>query len=190
MQLAEGGLHRATDLDQQQTTVNNDQAAVRTAQANLQTAITNQQVNGNAGERPAGGDRRLGDRRRQRRARHRRTSPGQIAAVPDADRQGDDRLAVDGVVVNRNLNPGEYPGSRTIFTIQQLDHVYAELNASSRHVRDSGRRAGRRSASRARARAYTGTRRRGARPSDAGFDQLHRQGARREPDGKLQAGCR
>ena len=41
---------------------------------------------------------------------------------------------VDGIIVNRNLNPGEYPGSRTIFTIQQLDPVYAELNASSNNV--------------------------------------------------------
>jgi hypothetical protein len=41
---------------------------------------------------------------------------------------------VDGIIVNRNLNPGEYPGSRTIFTIQQLDPVYAELNASSSTV--------------------------------------------------------
>ncbi|HTX55671.1 MAG TPA: efflux RND transporter periplasmic adaptor subunit [Candidatus Acidoferrales bacterium] len=41
---------------------------------------------------------------------------------------------VDGIVVNRNLNPGEYPGSRTIFTIQQLNPVYAELNASSQNV--------------------------------------------------------
>jgi multidrug efflux pump subunit AcrA (membrane-fusion protein) len=41
---------------------------------------------------------------------------------------------VDGVVVNRNLNPGEYPGSRTVFTLQQLDPVYAELNASSSNV--------------------------------------------------------
>jgi RND family efflux transporter MFP subunit len=41
---------------------------------------------------------------------------------------------VDGIVVNRNLNPGEYPGSRTIFTVQQLDPVYAELNASSSQV--------------------------------------------------------
>jgi RND family efflux transporter MFP subunit len=38
---------------------------------------------------------------------------------------------VNGVIVNRNLNPGEYPGSRTIFTIQQLERVYAVLNASS-----------------------------------------------------------
>jgi cobalt-zinc-cadmium efflux system membrane fusion protein len=44
--------------------------------------------------------------------------------------------SVDGIVVNRNLNPGEYPGSRTIFTIQQLNQVYAELNASSSNTFD------------------------------------------------------
>src|SRR6185312_8045330 len=38
---------------------------------------------------------------------------------------------VSGVVVNRNLNPGEYPNGRTLFTIQKLDQVYAVLNASS-----------------------------------------------------------
>ncbi len=36
---------------------------------------------------------------------------------------------VDGIVVNRNLNPGEYPGTRQIFTLQQVSDVYAELNA-------------------------------------------------------------
>ncbi len=41
---------------------------------------------------------------------------------------------VDGVVINRNLNPGEYPGSRTIFTVQELSRVYATLNASSSDV--------------------------------------------------------
>ncbi|MBD5654436.1 MAG: efflux RND transporter periplasmic adaptor subunit, partial [Candidatus Eremiobacteraeota bacterium] len=41
------------------------------------------------------------------------------------------RSPVDGVVTNRNLNPGEYPGSRTVFTIQEIDKVYADLNASS-----------------------------------------------------------
>ncbi len=41
---------------------------------------------------------------------------------------------VDGTIVNRNLNPGEYPGSRTIFVIQEDDKVYAELNASSADV--------------------------------------------------------
>ncbi len=50
---------------------------------------------------------------------------------------------VNGVVVNRNLNPGEYPNGRTLFTIQQLDHVYAALNASSADTfADPRRRAG------------------------------------------------
>ena len=44
------------------------------------------------------------------------------------------RSPVDGIVVNRNLNPGEYPGSRTIFVLQQVDPVYAELNASSADI--------------------------------------------------------
>ena len=39
-------------------------------------------------------------------------------------------------MTNRNLNPGEYPGSRTLFTIQALDTVYAQLNASSEQTVD------------------------------------------------------
>jgi membrane fusion protein (multidrug efflux system) len=37
---------------------------------------------------------------------------------------------IDGIVVNRYLNPGEYPGTRQLFTIQQLDPVYAVFDAS------------------------------------------------------------
>ncbi|MGA8795592.1 MAG: efflux RND transporter periplasmic adaptor subunit, partial [Candidatus Cybelea sp.] len=41
---------------------------------------------------------------------------------------------IDGVVVNRNLNPGEYPGSREIFTLQQVNPIYPVLHASSEEV--------------------------------------------------------
>ena len=41
---------------------------------------------------------------------------------------------IDGVVVNRNLNPGEYPGNRQIFTLQQVDPIYAVLHASSEEI--------------------------------------------------------
>lgn len=44
------------------------------------------------------------------------------------------RAPIGGIVTNRNLNPGEYPGSRTLFTIQALDNVYAQLNASSEEL--------------------------------------------------------
>jgi RND family efflux transporter MFP subunit len=41
---------------------------------------------------------------------------------------------IDGVVVNRNLNVGEYPGTRQIFTLQQVDPIYAILHASGTQV--------------------------------------------------------
>ena len=44
------------------------------------------------------------------------------------------RSPVDGIVVNRNLNAGEYPNSRTLFTVQQSGDVYAVLNASSEQI--------------------------------------------------------
>jgi len=44
------------------------------------------------------------------------------------------RSPIDGVVVSRNLNVAEYPGSRTLFTIQQSGDAYAMLNASSDEV--------------------------------------------------------
>lgn len=41
---------------------------------------------------------------------------------------------INGVVVNRNINPGEYPGNREIFTLQQVNPIYAVLHASSEQV--------------------------------------------------------
>jgi membrane fusion protein (multidrug efflux system) len=45
---------------------------------------------------------------------------------------------IDGVVVNRNLNVGEYPGSRQIFTLQQVDPIFAILKASGTQVANVG----------------------------------------------------
>jgi multidrug efflux pump subunit AcrA (membrane-fusion protein) len=41
---------------------------------------------------------------------------------------------IDGVVVNRNLNPGEYPGTRQIFTLQQVNPIYAILHGSGTQI--------------------------------------------------------
>ena len=41
---------------------------------------------------------------------------------------------IDGVVVNRNLNPGEFPGTRQIFTLQETDRVYGVLNGSAAQI--------------------------------------------------------
>ncbi len=118
-------------VDQQQTLVNNDASAVRTAQANLSSAVTNQAVTGTntSGLSAATVTSAQAD------ANAARATIGQAQAQVQ---QYQAQIAkativspVNGVVVNRNMNTGEYPGSRTIFTIQQLDHVYAVLNASS-----------------------------------------------------------
>jgi RND family efflux transporter MFP subunit len=118
-------------LDQQQTLVNTDQSSVRTAQANLQSATINQQVNGNAtsGLQAANVQSAIADANAARAAIAQAQAQVQQYQVSIA--KAKIVSPVDGVVVNRNLNPGEYPGSRTIFTIQQLDRVYAMLNASS-----------------------------------------------------------
>jgi HlyD family secretion protein len=118
-------------LDLQITTVNNDASQVRTAQANLQSAIINEQVNGttSAGLQAANVDSAVAD------ARAAHSTIGQAQAQAQQYQAQISRSTilspVDGVVANRNLNPGEYPGGRTLFTIQQLNEVYAELNASS-----------------------------------------------------------
>ncbi len=130
-QLLTSGYISQQTVDQQQTTVNNDQAAVRTAQANLSTASTNQSVNGgaDAGLQAANIASAIADANAAR-----ATIEQARASLQQIQTQIDKATIVspiDGVIVNRNLNTGEYPGSRTIFTIQQLDHVYAELNASS-----------------------------------------------------------
>jgi multidrug efflux pump subunit AcrA (membrane-fusion protein) len=112
---------------QQETLVHNDEAQVLSSQASLESAILNAKINGT-----------------QQRGLQASTVTSAIADAQSAHAQAAEIQTqidkaqivspVDGVVINRNLNPGEYPGSRTIFTIQQLNPVYAELNASSSDV--------------------------------------------------------
>jgi HlyD family secretion protein len=130
-QLLANGFIAQQTVDQQATQVANDSAAVQNAEANLRSAILNEQVNGtnNAGLQAANIQSAIA------------AANAAYAAVDQARaqvRQLQTEIAkativspIDGVIINRNLNPGEYPGTRTLFTIQQLDHVYAELNASS-----------------------------------------------------------
>jgi multidrug efflux pump subunit AcrA (membrane-fusion protein) len=130
-QLATSGYVAQQTVDQQATTVVNDRAAVRTAQANLQTSLTNQDVNGTpaSGLQAATIASTVADAAAARATIEQ--ARGQIAQYDSAIAKATIVSPVDGVVTNRNLNAGEYPGSRTIFTIQQLDRVYADLNASS-----------------------------------------------------------
>jgi len=126
-QLLRQGYIAQSQYDQQATTVKNDQQAVQSAQVTLANDVQQVQANGT-------------------------TSSGlQGATVASAEADVKTALAaadqvrvsiakatitspVDGVVVNRNLNPGEFPGTRQIFTIQQVDHVYAVLNGAGSQI--------------------------------------------------------
>ena len=92
---------------------------------------------------------RTRSRKCKRTARHRPACKARRVASVKADEQTTRGLAdqikvsiskativspIDGVVVNRNLNPGEYPGTRQIFTLQETDKVYAVLNGSGGEI--------------------------------------------------------
>jgi multidrug efflux pump subunit AcrA (membrane-fusion protein) len=126
-QLLRSGYIAQSQYDQQVTLVKNDQQAVQSAQVTLVNAVKQVQTNGS-------------------------TSSGlQGATVASAQADVQTALAaadqvrvsiakatitspVDGVVVNRNLNPGEFPGTRQLFTIQQVDRVYAVLNGAGSQI--------------------------------------------------------
>jgi HlyD family secretion protein len=121
-------------VDQQETLVANDGAQVRSAQASLQSAITNARVNGTSqnGLQASNVESAVADARAAQ--AEIQQARAQVAQNNAQIEKATIVSPVDGVVVNRNLNPGEYPGSRTIFTVQELSSVYAELHASSGDV--------------------------------------------------------
>jgi HlyD family secretion protein len=125
--LATKGYIAQQTYDQQATLVANDQATLRSAEAALASAQITQQVNGSPGEglQAATIQGAIADAAAARAsAAQTQTSIAKAVIVSP----------VDGVVANRNLNPGEYPSGRTLFTVQQISSVYAELNASSAQV--------------------------------------------------------
>ncbi len=126
-QLITNGYVAQSTLDQQRNLVANDQQSVRAAQVTLDNAKAQVQTNGTtasglqgAAVAAARGDVQtalgLANQARAQIARATIVSP------------------IDGVVVNRNLNPGEYPGTRQIFTLQEVDKVYAVLNGGGAQV--------------------------------------------------------
>lgn len=121
------GFLSAQALQTQQTLANVYAANVRSNQAALDSAIIAQRTNGTMQQGLQAAQ--ISSARED--AASARAQARQIAAqIVRATIVS----PVDGIVVNRNLNPGEYPGARTIFVLQQVDPVYAELNASSADV--------------------------------------------------------
>lgn len=114
-------------LQQQETTVRNDQQTVQSDLSNVQSAISAVQANGTMSQGAQASN-------------VQNSAASQSMAYAQADQlraeisRGTITSPVDGVITNRNFNPGEYPGTRQIFTVQQLDPMYAVFQASGAQI--------------------------------------------------------
>jgi multidrug efflux pump subunit AcrA (membrane-fusion protein) len=126
-QLLAQGYIAQQQYDAQATTVRNDQQAVDAAKVTLQNDVSQVAANGTTSSGLQGSivasaqattaiSRAQADQIRVQIAKASIVSP------------------ISGVVVNRNLNPGEFPGTRQIFTLQETSRVYAVLNGSAAQV--------------------------------------------------------
>ena len=110
-QLISNGYVAQQTVDQQATIVANDRSAVRTAQATLQSALTNQSVNGTNDQGLQAAN--VAAAAAEARAARATVQQAQAAVQQLQTQIGKAAIVspIEGVVVNRNLNPGEYPSS-------------------------------------------------------------------------------
>jgi multidrug efflux pump subunit AcrA (membrane-fusion protein) len=115
-------------VDTQSTLVRNDQQTLNSVNANLAGAKSNVQANGTLSgqglQAAAVQQSQAQEQVALAQARQVRVQIGKATLVSP----------IDGVVVNRNLNPGEYPGNRELFTLQQVNPIYAVFHASSEQI--------------------------------------------------------
>jgi len=125
--LLQNGYIAQQTYDAQATLVKNDQQSVRSAQVTLQNDL--QQVSAN-------GTTTTGLQGSQVVAARATTLISQAQADQIRVSIAKARIVspINGVVVNRNLNPGEFPGARQIFTLQETDKVYAVLSGAASQV--------------------------------------------------------
>jgi multidrug efflux pump subunit AcrA (membrane-fusion protein) len=115
-------------VQQDQATVRDDQSALHTAVASVASAKSTVQANGTLSG-PGLQESSVEQSQAQEavalaEAQQVRVEIGKAAIISP----------INGVVVNRNLNPGEYPGTRQIFTLQQVDPVFAILHGSGSQI--------------------------------------------------------
>jgi len=126
-QLVGNGYISQQAYDTQATTVKNDRQAVRSAQVTLQNDSQQVQANGTTSSGLQGSQvaaARAATQVSQAQADQIRVQIAKASIVSP----------IDGVVVNRNLNPGEFPGTRQIFTLQRTDSVFAILSGSAAQI--------------------------------------------------------
>jgi multidrug efflux pump subunit AcrA (membrane-fusion protein) len=113
--------------DQQASLVRNDQQAVRAAQVTLQNDMQQVAANGTTSSGLQGAQVAAAQAATQ-------ISQAQADQIRVQIAKASIVSPIDGVVVNRNLNPGEFPGTRQLFTIQATDRVYAVLNGAASQI--------------------------------------------------------
>lgn len=126
-QLLKNGYLAQQAYDQQATLVANDQQAVKSAMVNRMNVIAQVEANGTTGSGLQGATIAAVKADEA-------TQIGLINQLKVQIAKAAITSPIDGVVVNRNLNVGEYPGTRQIFTLQETDKVYAVLNGSGREI--------------------------------------------------------
>ena len=121
-QLFHDGYVSQQQYEADQATVRDDQAAVQSAQATVQANGPNLTAPGLQQSSVA-----------QAKAQE-QVALAQAAQVRVSIAKATIVSPIDGIVVNRNLNTGEYPGTREIFTLQQVSPIYAILRGSSDQI--------------------------------------------------------
>ncbi len=125
--LLKQGYIAQSQYDQQRTLVETDRQNVRSAQVTLQNDMSQVQANGTTASGLQGANvaaARADVQTALAQADQVRVQIGKATIISP----------IDGVVVNRNINPGEFPGSRTLFTLQQTDRVFAVLNGAASQI--------------------------------------------------------
>ncbi len=131
-QLAANGYIAQQQVAQQTTLVRNDRQAVAQAQAALVAAQATVQANGSLGAGGSGSGLQASSVQQAQAAEQ--VALAQAQQVRTSIQKATIASPIDGVVVNRNLNVGEYPGTRQIFTLQQTRPVYAVLRGSGAQI--------------------------------------------------------
>jgi len=131
-QLATNGYIAEQQVAQQTALVRNDQQAVRQAQAALAAAQAAVSANGTLGAGGAGTGLQASSVQQAQAAAQ--VALAQAQQVRTSIAKATIVSPIDGVVVNRNLNVGEYPGTRQIFTLQQTRPLFAVLRGSGSQI--------------------------------------------------------
>jgi HlyD family secretion protein len=126
-ELLKSGYISQQTVDAQKTLVHNDEQAVASARVTVQNDVKQVQANGTTSSGLQGATVAAARADEQ-------TALGQADNIRASIAKATIVSPINGVVVNRNLNPGEYPGSRQIFTLQETDKVYATLNGSGSQI--------------------------------------------------------